>query len=103
MSERIDKFREKVARLEQRKKKLEAQLIAEKAKLRKKEERERNKRLFEFGLLCEAAGLQEFDRIAVMGGLLQAAEMLRDEPTLVNLKRIGQDFTDSQEDPLPHS
>ena len=88
-NQKILKSQNKVLQLEQKRRKLEASLIREKAKLKEQQRKIRTRTLIEIGGLAERAGLLGIDSDVLLAGFIQLAELCSDEPTFKALKAHG--------------
>jgi hypothetical protein len=74
---RLEAAQQRLARLLEQKKALEAKISREQGLLRERERKARTRRLIEYGGLVAIAGLDEEDKGTVLGLLLEGARRLR--------------------------
>ena len=92
MTDQAEKLRAELERLEQKKKKIQADMLKAKAKLKERERKARTRRLIELGGLVEIAGLGDINRGALLGAMLEISPILKDNTTYQNLKTRGEDI-----------
>lgn len=92
MTQRIKKAQDKLKKLEEKKRQIEAQYSLEKAKLKEYERKARTRKLIEIGSLAEIAEISSFEKEAILGAMIHMAELLRDEPTLRMLRAKGKEI-----------
>jgi hypothetical protein len=78
---RLEAAQQRLARLLEQKKALEAKISREQGLLRERERKARTRRLIEYGGLVAIAGLDEEDKEIVLGLLLEGARRLRVDTT----------------------
>jgi conjugative transfer protein TraD len=76
----LEAAQQKLARLLEQKKALEAKISREQGLLRERERKARTRRLIEFGGLVAVAGLDQETKDVVLGLLLDGARRLQEEP-----------------------
>ena len=74
---RVEAAQQRLARLLEQKKALEAKISREQGLLRERERKARTRRLIEYGGLVAIAGLDEEDKGIVLGMLLEGARRLK--------------------------
>ncbi len=79
----------RVKRLEQRKQDTDARLSQEKAKLRDKQRRDRQRRVRESGELVELADLAHFEKAVLLGALWEVASRSRDATVIQAWQQQG--------------
>lgn len=92
MTDPAEKLRAELERLEQKKKKVQENLLKAKAKLKERERKNRTRRLIELGGLVEIAGLSDVNRGALLGAMLEISPILGDQTTYQNLKHRGEEI-----------
>lgn len=92
MTDNGEKLRAELDRLEQKKKKVQTDLLKAKAKLKERERKARTRRLIELGGLVEIAGLSDTNRGALLGAMLEIFPILDDQTTYRNLKTRGEEI-----------
>jgi len=87
---RLEAAQQRLARLLEQKKALEAKISREQGMLRERERKARTRRLIEYGGLVAIAGLDEEDKGTVLGLLLEGARRLKvDTKTRQRWKVLG--------------
>lgn len=87
---RLEAAQQRLARLLEQKKALEAKISREQGLLRERERKARTRRLIEYGGLVAIAGLDEEDKGTVLGLLLEGARRLKvDTKTRQRWKQLG--------------
>ena len=78
----LEAAQERLQKLTEQKKALEAKIAQEQARFREQERKARTRRLIEYGGLVEIAALTELDKGTVLGLLLEGAQRLQDDASL---------------------
>jgi len=87
---RLEAAQQRLVRLLEQKKALEAKISREQGMLRERERKARTRRLIEYGGLVAIAGLDEEDKGTVLGLLLEGARRLKvDAKTRQRWKQLG--------------
>lgn len=84
-----EKIQEQLKRYDQQIEKVKAKKREIQRKEREKKRKSRTRKLIQIGGLAEIAGLQDFDTGVLLGMLLNGKELLEDEPTYNNFKKLG--------------
>lgn len=89
MNDRLEKAREKLKLLQERKLKLESRYQVEAAKLKELERKNRTKKLIQIGGLAEKAGIADYPPEVLLGAMIQVSYLLQDRENALVLAEKG--------------
>ncbi len=96
MTQRIKKAQERLKKLEHKRRKIEVQYSLEKSKLKEYERKARTRKLIEIGGLAEIAQISHYAPEAILGAMIQIADLFEDEQTLKMFSIKGLEILESR-------
>jgi CO/xanthine dehydrogenase FAD-binding subunit len=90
MSRKLEQIENQIEKLKQRRSEAEAALKAAQRRLHDQQKRKRFRYLIKIGELAEKTKIDEFDQVVLLGAFAQVAEMLQDEVTKANCRKLGE-------------
>lgn len=89
MKPEMEKLREKARKSEEKIAEEKRKIRELERKIKAAERKQRTRELIQIGGIAEIAGLRYLDKGVLLGLLLQGKQMLEDQETYRNLKRLG--------------
>lgn len=80
---------DKIARLEEQIAEKKAELQRARARQKERDRKAKNKRLFQIGRLAQMAGIDEVDEAAILGGMIELSQRLKDDTQFRILRETG--------------
>jgi CO/xanthine dehydrogenase FAD-binding subunit len=90
MSRKLEQIENQIEKLKQRRSEAEAALKAAQRRLQDQQRRKRFRHLIDIGELAEKTKIHNFDPVLLLGAFAQVADMLQDEVTKANCRKLGE-------------